>query len=69
MGGRGRGQEREGGGEWPQSHEGDGGRGRKGDQKRGMSRESGGSHTASDAGTEEDEGDHAPLTALPWGTQ
>ena len=29
----------------------------------------GGSDATSDAETEEDEGDHAPLTASPWGTQ
>ena len=35
-------------------------------QSEGWSRESRGSDTTSDAGKEEDEGDHALLTASPW---
>ena len=35
----------------------------------GWSGESRGNDAASDSGTEEEEGEHAPLMALPWGTQ
>ena len=40
-----------------------------GDDSEGWSGESGGGDASSDVETEEDEGDHAPLKASPWGTQ
>ena len=57
-------------GERPQGHEGGGKRRhRGGDGSEGWSGESGISNTKSDAESEEGEEKHAPLTALPWGTQ
>ena len=58
-----------GGGERPQGPEGGGERGRRGGRKRGMEQGERGSDAKSDAETEEEEGDHALLTASPWGTQ
>ena len=46
---------------------GEGGAG--GDENEGWSREIGGSNATSDAGSEEGEEEHAPLTASPRGTQ
>ena len=55
IGGRGWGQERGGGG--------------GGGESEGWSGDSGGSDATLDTGSEEEEEDHAPLTASPWGTQ
>ena len=46
-----------------------GGGGPEESESEGWSRESRGSNATSDAGTEEDEVEHALLTVLPWGTQ
>ena len=55
-----------GGGERPHGHEGGGGGGGK---SKGWSGDSGGSESTLETGSEEEEEDHVPLTASPWGTQ